>query len=364
MVTKHELHIPAVTFIKIFVALIVAAVIVKLFPLLLIVLLSAFLATALDPVVSWLCRKGLSRGLAYTATVVALVAVVAFFFIGLIPQLFSQISTLGEKIGPLQSEILQHVPGGHMRSLVERSMADPSALFGRLPDFLATIGTVAFSGIYAVGLFLIVSIYLLIDGGRAYRWISGFFQPKTQAKLDETAVEMKSLIFAYVGGQFLTSAIVAVYVFTLHSILGVPGALLLATLAALLDVLPIIGFMISTFFAVLMALTVSPGTALIVVAAYLFYQALENYLIVPRIYGSRMKLSTLVVLLSFLFAGTLAGVMGALLVLPIVASYPIIEKIWLRRYLGSHVVESHQTQLEEGEEPSARKDGSLVENPV
>jgi predicted PurR-regulated permease PerM len=68
---------------------------------------------------------------------------------------------------------------------------------------------------------------------------------------------------------------------------------------------------------------------------------LENYFIVPKVYGNRLKISTLTVLMACLAAGLVAGVVGVILILPVVASYPILERIWLEPYLGRGTVEKH-----------------------
>src|SRR6266508_919225 len=93
--------------------------------------------------------------------------------------------------------------------------------------------------------------------------------------------------------------------------------------------------------AMAMALTVSPGTALLVGALYGVYHLIENYFIVPKVYGDRLRLSTLTVLISCLAAGMLAGVIGVIIVLPLVASYPVLERWWLRPHLEPDTVEKH-----------------------
>jgi len=82
--------------------------------------------------------------------------------------------------------------------------------------------------------------------------------------------------------------------------------------------------------AALMALTVSPTKALIVVAGYTAYHLLEFYVIVPKVYGSKLKLSTLAVLVSFIAAATLSGIVAAVAILPLVAAYPALERLWLK----------------------------------
>jgi predicted PurR-regulated permease PerM len=93
---------------------------------------------------------------------------------------------------------------------------------------------------------------------------------------------------------------------------------------------------------VLLALTVSVPTTLIVSVVYIAYHAVENYLIAPRVYGNRLRLSNLAVLLAFAIGAELFGVIGALLALPVAAMYPCVEDIWLRDYLARDAAEGHR----------------------
>ena len=77
------------------------------------------------------------------------------------------------------------------------------------------------------------------------------------------------------------------------------------------------------------------------VPLYLAYHFIENYLIAPRVYGGRLRLSNLAVLLAFAVGAELGGVIGAVLALPVAAVYPTIERHWLRRPFGDHVVQEH-----------------------
>jgi len=93
---------------------------------------------------------------------------------------------------------------------------------------------------------------------------------------------------------------------------------------------------------VVLALTVSPATAILVVGLYAFYHFIENYFIGPRVYGEQLELSNVAVVLAFAAGAELAGVVGALIALPVAAAYPAIERIWLRERLGDEVVTQHR----------------------
>jgi hypothetical protein len=105
---------------------------------------------------------------------------------------------------------------------------------------------------------------------------------------------------------------------------------------------------------VLFALTVSPVAAAAVLALYLGYHALENYFIIPKVYGKRLRIPTLVVFVALLVGGALYGVLGAVLILPVFAAYPIIEKIWLHEYLSDELVADHKELAKAAESGSDR----------
>jgi predicted PurR-regulated permease PerM len=159
--------------------------------------------------------------------------------------------------------------------------------------------------------------------------------------MGQTTLEVSRVVTGYVQGQVLTSALFGLFAFAVLSLLHVPAAMPLALLAAVCDVVPVIGIILATVPPVAIALSVSPGTALIVLALYALYHVLENYVIIPRVYGNRLRLSSLVVLVALIVGGELFGIAGALLALPLVAAYPIIERIWLGSYLSDEVLTDH-----------------------
>jgi predicted PurR-regulated permease PerM len=132
-------------------------------------------------------------------------------------------------------------------------------------------------------------------------------------------------------------------------ILGVPAAAPLAVIAGICDFVPVLGILLATVPAALLALSVSPGAALAVVVAYVVYHLFETYFLLPRIYGNKLKISTLSVLLALIIGGRLQGIIGAVLVLPLVAAYPIIERHWLGGYLRSRVLTDHQALADAAE---------------
>ena len=184
-------------------------------------------------------------------------------------------------------------------------------------------------------------------GARVYEWLLAFFKPSVQSKIHQTCEGIAPVISAYVIGQIITSVLCSVFTFAALTWIGVSAAAMLAVLAGIFDILPIVGFFMFAIPSALFALTVSSTAALTVVASYTVYHLIETYLISPLVYGNRLRVSGIVVLFSLLVGALVGGIVGAIAILPVVASYPAVEKIWLSRYLGRAVIRKHDAISEE-----------------
>jgi predicted PurR-regulated permease PerM len=218
-----------------------------------------------------------------------------------------------------------------------------------LKQFVSWV-VLALTRMLEVGIVLIIAVYLIADGKRVYDWLIAFLPERQRQRVATAAPEIFTVVFSYMGGQLITSLLCAAFVWAMLTVLHVPDALLLALVAGIFDILPIVGFFLSLAPAFAFALTVSPFTATMVVVLYTAYHLLENYFIVPRVYGNRLRLSTLTVLVSCLAAGIVGGVVGVIVILPIMASYPVVERTWLRPVVGRETVERHE-EIEEKEHP-------------
>jgi len=192
---------------------------------------------------------------------------------------------------------------------------------------------------------LVLAVYFVADGERAYAWLAAFLPKAKREQLNDSTDEITSVVSRYVAGNAFTALLCATYAFTVLSILRIPNAALLAMIAGVFDVLPIIGFFLFTIPAALVALTVSADKAVFVLVLFGAYHLTEAYFIVPRVYGNRLKLSGLAVLVCCLSAGLLGGVVAIILSLPLAACYPIVERIWLKPYLEEGTLRKHR-QLE------------------
>jgi len=350
------LHIPWITFFKIGVAVLVAGAVYLLWPLLLLVFLALFLAVTLHAFVEWLENKGVRHWASLTIVLTGLLVVLTVTIALILPLLIEQVATFAKNLPTLYEQAMNQLPvNPQIRDGVVSFMA--SAKWEELGEWMGrflSAGGIALSGLSQMVLLLIIAIYMLIDGKKSYDWFLAFFSPLKRAKLRLTSDEISKVIFGYVSGQVITSILVTVSSYIVLRSLQVPGALMLAIVAGLFDILPILGFFIAMAPAFLLALNVSPQTAGLALMAYLVIQTLENYLIVPMVYGKNLRVSTLTVLLGLLAGTLLAGIPGALAALPVIASYGAIERIWLKPFLREGVSEKHDLQNDQvfGERPA------------
>lgn len=340
---KVELHIPVATIVKVLLTALVVYLLILLMPIVVTLFLATMLAVTLYPILEYLKAKGLPAWVGVSAVAGSIVLGTGLIFTMILPPLFEQSSLLVENLPQLKQHFLSHIPAsGPLHNMALEAMGQVEKLDGsKIAEPLFSVGQVALGGFTEIFLVLIFTIYLLTDGPRALNWILAFFSAERREKLTLTAFETSKVISAYVAGQGITCLICGIYAFIVLSILKVPAALMLAIIAGIFDILPVLGFFLSGIPALLLAMTVSPLTGLLVAGLFILYHAIENYFLIPKIYGNRLRLSDLVVLVSLLAAGTIGGIIGAIVILPLVASYPIIERIWLVNILGKTVVKKH-----------------------
>jgi predicted PurR-regulated permease PerM len=325
---RTELRIPWATIFKVLAAVFLYFLWFRLWQIVTLVLVAIIIAVGLAPGVDWLERRRWPRWLAAAVLVLLVVATLIGFFVVTGAQLTEQARTLGQRAGEIEQEILRRTPQPIL-DMVRQRDAKPDA--SMIAPYAMRIGRAVLAAVAVFVLAAILVLYLLIEAGPTYRWVRGFVPARHRSRFDSTAFEARDVAFGFVVGNVVTSACAAVYFYIWLTVLGVPAALLLALLAFVFDFIPVVGFYLSVLPAMAMAATVSPTLALVMIPVYLSYDFIENYLIAPRIYGDRLKLSKVAVLLSFAIGAQLAGVVGAVLALPLAATFPVIDRYWLRR---------------------------------
>jgi predicted PurR-regulated permease PerM len=338
---RLAVEIPWRTFLKLIAAVALVWIWLQIYQLVLLLVVAVLLAVALDPVVSWVQRRGLPRWGAATFVGVTILVLIGGFLVLTWSSLSEQASYLGHRLPQFERHFTERLPAMVRNAIGMKGNAADELQTVVMPYALQFVRSLT-AAVIVFALAFILTVYLLIEGRRTYAWLVAFVPKAKRGKVEQTAVESQEVIFGYVAGNVATSVFATIFVLVALSILKVPAALLLAVVAGICDFIPVLGFILSSAPAVLLALTVSGGTALAVAICYVTYHFLENYIIAPRVYGDRLKLSNIAVVLAFAVGAELGGVVGALIALPLAAAYPAVERIWLRHELGDDLVREHR----------------------
>lgn len=212
------------------------------------------------------------------------------------------------------------------RPVIESNLKNISA--GNVTSSFISITTGVFGGIVTFFLALILTVYLLLDKKSFSKSTVAFF-PSAQR---EVAVDLIKKISLKVGnwfrGQMFLGLTIAIIDLIALSVIGVPYALALAIISGLLEIVPTIGPLISGAVAAVVALSISPVKALIVVALYLIVQQLEGTILVPKIMQKAVGLSPAIIIITILIGAKLFGVVGVLLAVPVAASISVVLQEW------------------------------------
>jgi predicted PurR-regulated permease PerM len=291
-------------------------------------LVALFVTLALDPVVQWLTRRGFTRGPAVLVVFLGLVAVVTVVGLLVVPPIVAQAGALVEKF----PSYLQNLGG-------QPWLADLDArydLSGRLTeeaDRLATDGrtiSTVFGGVLGaagwvagslVGLLtsVILTLYLLATLPTVKEAAFLLVPSSRRPRVVGLAEEIMRRVGGYALGQSAVATINAACSWVMMQIMGIPYPAVLAVLVGLLGLIPMIGATLGAIIVGLVALTVSPTTVLVVIVYYVVYQQVENYVIVPNIMRRTVSVPGAVTVVAVLVGGTLLGVLGALIAIPVAA---------------------------------------------
>ncbi len=289
-------------------------VIYQILDLLLLLFVAIILMSALAPVVIFLEKlkipKALGTLVVYLVVVLLLVLALTVSFTPLIEQTSRLIQILPASV----TSLLQ--VGNVDQGILNREISN---ITGNLFIYTKTV----FDNVIKVILLLVLSFYLLLERENLEKRAASLFVGQEE-RIRKLLVDIEEKLGSWLRGQLLLSVIIGVLAFVGLTLLQLPYALPLAIWAGLLEVVPVIGPIISSIPAILLALTVSPVLAAGTAAMYFVIQQFESHIIVPQVMGKAVGLNPLVVILAIAVGSRLLGIGGALLAVPIVVVAQII----------------------------------------
>lgn len=295
---------------------------------LLLLVVALFIAAGLDPVVAWLQRRGLPRGLAVAVVVLAGLVVLGGVLDLVVPVVVKQVTQLVNHLPRYAAELKNrssfigrmnsryHIEAGLKKYLTSGSGSVATGVLG--------VGKVVLGAVTSTVVVVVVTIYLLADLPRVKRTLFQFAPRSRRARVVVLGEEMFAKVGGYVLGNLAISVITGVGTWVWCVVLGVPYPLLLAVIVAIFDLVPVVGSTIGGIIVALVALTVSVPVAGATAGFYLLYRLLEDYLLSPRIMRRTVAVPGLVTVVATLVGGTMLGIIGALIAIPVAAAVKLL----------------------------------------
>lgn len=282
--------------------------------LLIILFVAVIFVSALSPLVSFLVRLKLPKALSIAITYVIIVAVITGFIISIVPPLIEQSSRLIAASPPLIAQFFNITN-------IDKSVL--SSELTSLSKNLFSMTLSIFDNLLTIIFLLVITFYLLLERDKLESRIASLFRGREE-RVRRSIILIEEKLGAWLRGQLILSLIIGTVSYIGLVILNIPFALPLAMIAGIMEVIPVIGPIISALPAVFIALTISPFLSIGVAAMYFVIQQLENHLIVPQLMKRAVGLNPLVVILAIAIGGRLLGIPGALLAVPMAVVIQII----------------------------------------
>lgn len=303
------------------------------------VLIAAFLAMAVNPLVDRLQRRGFPRGLAAAVVYVGVIAVIAAIGYSFIPTLVGQVNDFATAVpGYIKDLTAGRGKLGFLEAkyhLVERVKEQVSAggagkVFG-LSSTALTITQSVFSTVAAVVTIAFLTFFMILEGPRWVERCFALLPEETQPRWRKVGSDIYRTVGGYVSGNLLISLIAGVVAYVVLSVTSVPYAVALALIVALLDLIPLAGATIAAIVVCTVGFLHTTTAGIVLVIFFLIYQQVENHFLQPIIYGRTVQLSPLAVLVSVLIGAELAGVIGALGAIPVAGAIQVVLVDWKRQ---------------------------------
>lgn len=321
MSNQTTVNISTQTIIKVVLVLVLLWLLYLIKDIVLVLLISIIISSAIDPVADYLQKRRIPRGLSVLLVYLALLGVVVTVVALLVPpitQQFQQLTQenfldrLDSKIGNFRQTLDNFGVG---RALENNLKGLAGSVSGTL--FQTTKGVV--TGLVSFLTILVISFYLTAEESGFKNFIKFLTPFKHQAYVLGLTTKIQKKMGHWVLGQMILSVAIFGLTYIGLLILRVDYALVLAIIAGLLEIVPYIGPFIAVVPAALFAFLQNPPLAIAVIILYLIVQQLENHIIVPIVMSRSVGLNPVIVILGILIGGSLAGVIGALIAIPILS---------------------------------------------
>ncbi len=291
-------------------------------PALMVLVMAMMLTGALHPLVTWLERRKVGRVFAISTVFGAGAVLTLALLVFTVPTLVAQVKSLVGHEPQIREAIAGYLDRSHHTAAMAESIRNTRflELLKSSTTTLLTMSTQVIEIIAYVIAAVFLAFYMMLDRDRLRGALYAVVPRSHHIRLARVLLNLGSIVGGYIRGQLLTCALMGGFILVLLLACGVPNALAIAVFGGVMDLLPYIGIVLTMGPAVLAAAGEGPAIAGIVFALMLAYEELESRVLIPLVYGRALRLPSSVVFFSLILGTTLAGIIGALLALPLAAA--------------------------------------------
>lgn len=290
--------------------------------ILFLVFIAFILMAALRPLVDWLSWTRIPRIVAILFIYGVVFGVFGLSFAGTVPTLVTQSAKFVQELPVFLEKVMPYW------NIDVRAISQQIA---PISENILKITVGIFSNILTTLTVLVFTFYFLLERKNLSGLLAHFMGESAAGRVMEVVKEVESRMGAWVNGELLLMTLVGTFVYFGLILLRVDFALPLAIIAGVLEIVPLIGPIVSAVPAVIVALTVSPLLALSVVALYFIVQQVENNIFVPLVLKKSVGLSPIITIFSLMVGGRLAGIVGAVLAVPMVLVLQVVLRTLVSR---------------------------------
>jgi predicted PurR-regulated permease PerM len=331
----------------------------------LLIFVSLFLGALLHPVVSFVERRGVRRGIATTIVFFVSAALAGSLVYLLVHPVYTSATSFAKELPTLVRQAqngkgpLGHLVNRlHLESYVKKNVPRLESLIAGLGRPALAIGKTVISGVVALVTVGILTFFILLEMPRLFRGVLDWMRPERALRVRKILGDVSQAVAGYMLGNLATSMIAGIVVFATLSLLNVPYAGILAIWVGVIDFLPLVGGLLAGVPTVAVALLHSLPAGVVTLIVFLVYQQIENHILNPVVMSRTVRLNPLWVLLAILIGAELGGLVGstfgeligALLAVPTASAFQVVAKeLWGEHQASKSADENDDTQPTGGE---------------
>ncbi|MBT4857509.1 AI-2E family transporter [Candidatus Uhrbacteria bacterium] len=342
MVTKGgpvKINISSWTIVKALLILALAALLFFLRDVVLLLLVSLLIAALIDPFADWMAERKLPRGLAVLIVYLGVSLFASIVLLLVVPSVVQESSALLAKYAPyVEDTAILNAFGDQINTVLANpdlttvlETVRQSGLTDAFPEVVSFIFSI-FGGFLTAILILVLAFYFVVEEEALKRGFSSISPKKYRAQVRKILSKGRTRIGHWLRAQLLLMLVIFVITYSILTLLGVPFALVLALVAAMLEIIPFVGPILAAIPAILIAFSISPIQAAFVAISYFLLQQLEGDYLTPKIMQKVAGLNPIASIVAVIVGFQVAGVVGALIAIPVTMVLGVLWQEWLLVY--------------------------------